>query len=118
MNVIALCSLVLLYVMMLLSGTKRTSLTAMAQKHINWSLTFLVVLTLGQLQVECVVNFLNVSASLDAPQLIPELPQLDVEVDFVLSSRELSTTSAGRRHQIQSLRRRTDGQFKAEFNHC
>lgn len=53
------------------------------------------VVTLGQLQVKRVVDLLDLSAMLDALQLISELLQLDVEVDFVLSTRELSTASAG-----------------------
>lgn len=62
-------------------------------------------LTLGQLQVKYVVDLLDLSASSDALQLISELPEFDVEVNFVLSTRELSTASAGGRHQIQSLHR-------------
>ena len=54
-----------------------------------------VLLTLGQMKVKCIVNLLNLSASLDALKVVPELPQFDVEVNFVLSTRELSTTSTG-----------------------
>ena len=54
-----------------------------------------VLLTLGQFQVKRVVDLLDLSGLSDTLQLISELPQLDVEVDFVLSARELSTTSAG-----------------------
>ena len=74
-----------------------------------------MVLTFSQFQVECVVNLLNLCAFLDALQLIPELPELDVEVNFVLSTRELSAASAGGRHQIQSLRVRVNGQDKVFF---
>lgn len=73
----------------------------------------MAVLTLSQLQVKCVVDLLDLCAFLDAIQLISELPQFDVEVNFVLSTRELSTTSAGGRHQIQSLRRLNDAQISS-----
>ncbi|TNN41789.1 hypothetical protein EYF80_048034 [Liparis tanakae] len=62
-------------------------------------------LTFSQRQVEGVFDLLDLGGFLDALQLVPQLPQLDVEVDFVLSSGELGAARAGRRHQVQSLRR-------------
>lgn len=66
----------------------------------------LVMLTLGQLKVKHVVDLLDLCASLDTLQLVSEFSQFDVEVDFVLSTRELGATSTGWRHQKQSLQRR------------
>lgn len=57
--------------------------------------TPLVTLTLGQLKVKCVVDLLDLCAFLDTLQLVSEFSQFDVEVDFVLSTRELGATSAG-----------------------
>lgn len=55
----------------------------------------LVMLTLGQLKVKHVVDLLDLCASLDTLQLVSEFSQFDVEVDFVLSTRELGATSTG-----------------------
>ena len=63
-------------------------------------------LTLSQSQVKAVFDLLNFFRLLDSLQLVPQLPQLNVEVDFVLGTGELGTASTGRRHQIQGLGRR------------
>lgn len=55
----------------------------------------LVMLTLSQLKVKHVVDLLDLCASLDTLQLVSEFSQFDVEVDFVLSTRELGATSTG-----------------------
>lgn len=61
-------------------------------------------LTFSQAQVKGIRHLLDLRPLLNTLQLVPQLPQLDVKVDFILSTRELSTTSAGWRHQVQSLR--------------
>lgn len=60
-------------------------------------------LTFGQVHVKGVSHFLDLRPPFNTLQLVPQLTQLDVKVDFILSTRELSTASAGRRHQVQSL---------------
>lgn len=70
-------------------------LSARRDASFLFSLSSVTVLTFSQRQVKGVINLLDLSRFLDALQLVSELPQFDVEVDFVLSSRELSTASAG-----------------------
>lgn len=60
-------------------------------------------LTFGQVQVKGVRHLLDLAPLFHALQLVPQLTQLDVEVDFILSAWELSAASAGRRHQVESL---------------
>lgn len=64
-------------------------------------------LTFGQLQVEGVARLLHLAPGCHALDLVPQLLQLDVEVNFILRSRELCTAGTGRGHQITHLRGRS-----------
>ena len=72
-------------------------------------------LTFGQAQVKRVRHLLDVAPSLQALQLVPQLTQLDIEVDFILSAWELSAASAGGRHQVERLR---EGGPRSELPWC
>lgn len=64
-------------------------------------------LTFGELQVKGVVCLLHVTPRGCTLYLVPQLLQLDVEMNFILCSWELCTARTGRGHQVTHLRRKT-----------
>lgn len=58
---------------------------------------------MSELQVERVLHLLNVRAALDALQLVSQVLQLNVVMDFVLRPRELSAPGTGGRHDVAEL---------------
>lgn len=68
-----------------------------------WTPRMFLQLTFSQLQVERVQCLLHVAAWHQAFHLVSQLLQLDVEMYFILCSRKLSASRAGRWHQVAHL---------------